>query len=39
MRDWSDLMRARSPEIHWEDDFDEGLTEEEWLAAYGRRVA
>ena len=39
MRDWTDLMRARSPEILWEDDFDEGLTEEEWLAAYCGRAA
>ncbi|HEX2892469.1 MAG TPA: HNH endonuclease signature motif containing protein [Marmoricola sp.] len=39
MRDWSDLMRPRSPEIHWEDDFDEALTEQEWDALYGRRVA
>jgi hypothetical protein len=39
MRDWSDLMRPRSPEIHWEDHFDEGLTAEEWDALHRRRVA
>jgi hypothetical protein len=39
LRDWSELMRRRSPETHWEDDFDEALTEEEWDALYGRRVA
>ena len=39
LRDWSDLVRPRSPEHHWEDDFDEALTEEEWDALYGRRVA
>lgn len=39
MRDWSELMRPRSPEIHWEDDFDEALAEQEWEALYGRRVA
>jgi hypothetical protein len=39
MRDWTELVRPRVPEQHWESDFDEGLTEEEWLATYGRRVA
>ena len=39
MRDWSDLMRPRSPEMHWEVDLDEALTEAEWDALYGRRVA
>jgi hypothetical protein len=39
LRDWTELMRPRSPENHWEDDFDEALTEEEWHALYGRRIA
>jgi hypothetical protein len=35
--DWDDLMRRRAPEINWEDDFDEGLTESEWAAVWGRQ--
>lgn len=34
MRDWADLNRLRSPEQFWEHGFDEGLTEDEWVAAY-----
>jgi hypothetical protein len=37
LRDWAELNRPRSAEQHWEDDFDEGLTEEEMRALYGRR--
>jgi hypothetical protein len=39
LRDWSELTRPRSPVDHWEDDFDEGLTESEWDALYGRRAS
>lgn len=39
MRDWAELMRPRSPEIHWEDDFDDAMTDSEWDALYGRRAA
>jgi len=39
LRDWAEMMRSRSPELHWEADFDEALTESEWDALYGRRVA
>ncbi|WP_457112670.1 HNH endonuclease signature motif containing protein [Marmoricola sp. URHA0025 HA25] len=34
LRDWAELNRPRSPEQLWEEDFDEGLTEEEWAATY-----
>jgi hypothetical protein len=36
---WSELDRTRKPEQYWEADFDEGLTEAEWDAVHGRRVA
>jgi len=39
LRDWADRMTPRAPEILWEEDFDAGLTDEEWDALYGRRVA
>jgi hypothetical protein len=39
LRDWDDLMRRRAPEIHWEDDFDDGLTESEWAAVWGPQPA
>ena len=39
LKDWAELMHPRSPELHWEDDFDDGLTEDEWYAAYASRVA
>jgi len=39
LRDWAEMMRSRSPELHWETDFDEALTESEWDALYGPRVA
>jgi hypothetical protein len=39
LRDWAELARRRSPEQLWEADFDEGLTESEWDALYGPRVA
>jgi len=38
MRDWQDLMRRRAPELYWEDDFDDALTEDEWAALYGQPV-
>jgi hypothetical protein len=38
-REWAELMQPRSPERYWEDDFDDGLTEEEYSAAYAVRVA
>ncbi len=39
LRDWSELMRPRSPEQYWEHDVDEALTDGEWSALYGRRVS
>jgi hypothetical protein len=39
MRDWVELVRPRLPEQLWEIELDEGLTDEEWAALYGRRIA
>lgn len=36
---WSELSRTRKPELLWEADFDEGLTESEWAAVWGSRPA
>jgi hypothetical protein len=36
---WSELSRTRKPEVLWEADFDDGLTESEWAAVWGSRPA
>jgi hypothetical protein len=36
---WSELSRTRKPEVLWEADFDEGLTESESAAVWGSRPA
>ena len=35
LRDWDELIRPRSPELHWEDDVDDGLSEAEWHSIWG----
>jgi hypothetical protein len=36
---WSELSRTRKPEVLWEADFDQGLTESEWSAVWGPQPA
>jgi hypothetical protein len=39
MKEYAELERMPSPELLWEADFDEGLTESEWAAVWGSRPA
>jgi hypothetical protein len=39
LRDCAELLRPRSPEQHWEADFDEAFTDEEWAAIYAKASA
>jgi hypothetical protein len=39
MQEYDELMRPRSPELFWEEDFDEALSEAEWRAAFWPDVA